>query len=268
MSMDTQKESKIVFDGDRKPLLDIYATTVLRKFEFNRNLGYAQSALFSGMADNAADLNVYIRFMGRVSDVKLELSSEPPLDKNRLVYILTMGKDVDTNFSPQEALKYMDMLANNVLKSGTNMINKNLPGFNINVAIHNSDALVPGGGQPTPGPGGVTRSANVNFSAELPVATNVVVSYQGSVNNINNPQGQVDIGHEVKVGWQPSSDSSLSLSGSIGQNPNEPGPVTTPGQVGLKLLYEVKQTFASWGAKATPVPKPTVTPTVVVTPAR
>ena len=216
-----------------------------------------------GMAENTADLSVYIRFMGRVSDVKLELTSEPPLDKNRLVYILTTGNDIDTGFSTQEALKYMDMLANNVLRSGMNVINKQSP-LKFNVQVHNIGDQIPTGSQPTPGPGGVTRSTNVNFSAELPVATNVVVSYQGSVNNINNPQGQgVDIGHEVKVGWQPSSDSSLSLSGSIGQNPNEPGPVTTPGQVGLKLLYEVKQTFASWGAKATPTPKPTITPTPV-----
>ena len=46
MTMDAQKESKIIFDGDRRPVLDIYATTVLRKFEFNSKLGYSQGACF------------------------------------------------------------------------------------------------------------------------------------------------------------------------------------------------------------------------------
>jgi autotransporter translocation and assembly factor TamB len=263
LTMDEMKQSKILFDGDKKPMLDIFASTILHKFEFNRNLSY-QNSFFSPATENNTDLTIYVRFLGRVSDVKLEITSEPPLDKNRLIYILTTGSDIDTNFRPEDALKYLDMAINNLLKNATDLINPQSL-FKVKVNLENSDKLTGVSAQPTPG--SLTRTANVKVNVNMPVAKNVTINYDASINDINNIAGQgVGIQNKVGFDWQLDSNSKISVSGSIGADPDNPGPASTPGKIDLRAQWGYSQPFASYGAK--PMPTPTPTPKPVKTPGK
>ena len=132
-SFDEMRESKVVFDGDRRPILDIYAKSKLRKItlkEFNEE----------------KDIDIYLKAYGRVGDVKIDVSSDPQLEKNRIFYILTFGADVPqgidiTKLGKDASMLAADALANYWLKIGGQEIKKRTPLDYVDIKLKASDFL-------------------------------------------------------------------------------------------------------------------------------
>ncbi len=114
--VDDLKESKIVFDGDKRPVLDAYANTRFRRFKRYES------------PDTPIDLTVKLRVWGRVGDLKLDLSSDPPLglnERDRLLYIMTFGSDINpgsSEFRAEDAAKLADAVASFWIKKGTEQL--------------------------------------------------------------------------------------------------------------------------------------------------
>jgi len=129
--VDDLKESKITFDGDKKPVLDAYANTKFRRFKRYES------------PEMPIDLTVKFRVWGRVGDLKLDLSSEPTLglnERDRLLYIMTFGSDINPNsseFRAEDAAKLADAVASFWIKKGTEQIIGYTPFdvFNIKVDV-------------------------------------------------------------------------------------------------------------------------------------
>jgi len=124
-------ESKAVFDGLTKPILNVYASASIKRIELGKTPGSGGIELpgIGGRAEisGTMDLNINMRAWGRVGDIKIDLTSEPSLDRNRLLYILTFGKDAGGLIAADDAYKMAEALANAWIKGRTEEIKKFTP---------------------------------------------------------------------------------------------------------------------------------------------
>ncbi len=132
-TFDEMRESKVVFDGDKRPVLDIYAKSKMKRIKLN---GYEEEK----------DVDVYLKAYGRVGDVRIDVSSEPSLDRNRIFYILTFGSDVPqgidiTKIGKDATMLAADALANYWLKIGGQEIKKRTPLDYVDIKLKASDFL-------------------------------------------------------------------------------------------------------------------------------
>ncbi len=132
-SFDEMKESKVVFDSDRRPVLDINAKSKIKRIKLNEY-------------DEEKDVDVYLKAYGRVGDVRIDVSSEPSLDRNRIFYILTFGSDVPkgidlTQVGKDATMLAADALANYWLKIGGQEIKKRTPLDYVDIKLKASDFL-------------------------------------------------------------------------------------------------------------------------------
>lgn len=126
--IDEMRESKIFFDGEKTPVLDVHAKATLRRFELNRGSGAAIDLPGGGSqmsAQTATDLEINMRAWGRFGNLNVDLSSQPvALEKNRLLFILTFGKDTQNPIGANDALRWADALANSWIKGRTEELKK------------------------------------------------------------------------------------------------------------------------------------------------
>lgn len=132
-SFDEMRESKVIFDSDRRPVLDIYAKSKIKRIRLNDE-------------EEEKDIDVYLRAYGRVGEVKIEVTSEPSLDRNRIFYILTFGSDVPkgidiTQIGKDATMLAADALANYWLKIGGQEIKKRTPLDYVDIKLKASDFL-------------------------------------------------------------------------------------------------------------------------------
>ncbi|HPD18523.1 MAG TPA: translocation/assembly module TamB domain-containing protein, partial [Candidatus Goldiibacteriota bacterium] len=124
-------ESKVVFDGLVYPILNVYANTKIKRIEIGKNPGSSGVDLpgIGGRTElsGTMDLNINMRIWGRVGNINIDLSSEPSLDRNRLLYILTFGKDAGGVIASDDAYKMAEALANAWLKGRTEEIKRFTP---------------------------------------------------------------------------------------------------------------------------------------------
>lgn len=123
--------SKAVFDGMTKPILNVYANAKIRRVELGKTPGSTGVDLpgIGGRAEisGTIDLTVNMRVWGRVGDVKIDLASEPSLERDRLLYILTFGRDAGGLIAADDAYKMAEALANAWIKGRTEEIKKFTP---------------------------------------------------------------------------------------------------------------------------------------------
>jgi autotransporter translocation and assembly factor TamB len=277
-TVDDTKDSTIKFDGDRRPILDVYMTTVLYKFPLNTAYGQTSSTIYNVPAAQSqgsvstlepTDITINLRFHGRVGDIKLDISGtslKGTLDQGRLINIITLGKD-SGQLAPADALKLVDYFVNGFFKSGTEMINTALP-IQVNVNLQNSDKLVSNmaGGSKTVSPGDTTRTANVDINISTNLGPNWTLNYNPTIYDVTNQLGQgTGIQHKLDATLALDKNSQLDLGMVVGANPSALGPVGTPGQVDLRATLKTNVSFDQWGAKptSTPLPTPSPRPTVV-----
>lgn len=129
--IDELKESKVFFDGEKRPVLDVQAKTTLRRVELNRGTGVAIDLPGGGSqisGRSAQDLEISMRAWGRFGNLNVDLTSQPvALEKNRLLFILTFGKDTESTIGANDALKMADALANSWIKGVTEGWKKSTP---------------------------------------------------------------------------------------------------------------------------------------------
>lgn len=132
-AVDTMKQSKITFDGEQKPLVDVYAKSTLRRIELSKG-GASQDvepgAGNTGMQISGTyDLAINLRTWGRVGNLDMELTSDPSLGRNRLLYILTFGRDIDpkNGLNQSDAKILADAFASMLIRQGTQTIQKLIP---------------------------------------------------------------------------------------------------------------------------------------------
>ena len=113
--VDDMKESRVVFDGQEVPVLDVSAVSKIRRIEMAEDGGRPR------------DIDIYMRAWGRVGALNIDLSSEPSYDRNRLLYVLTFGKDTDKSVDAGDAYKMADALANSWIKGRTEEIKRFTP---------------------------------------------------------------------------------------------------------------------------------------------
>ena len=282
LTMDDTKQSKITFDGDRRPLLDVNTSTTMYKFELNKATGGGLD--LPGAADKSSasilavqrqnnpnyvpdttDLTVYVRFFGRVGDIKLDVNSEPPLDRNRLLYIMTFGKDADKDISKDDALAYVDVLVNNIFKGGTEAIKGMVPIDYFSIKGTNLTSLA--GATAPVRPGDTTKTAAVEMGIGKNLGQRWYGEYKVKVNDPMNAAGQLAVEHSVNAEYSIDERSKIVLSGSYGANmENSPiGALATPG-VDIGARYQVNFPMGSWNDKPTPTPTPKPKPTPTPTP--
>jgi autotransporter translocation and assembly factor TamB len=275
LSMDDTKTSKITFDGDKRPLLEVNATTTLYKFELNKASGGGidlpgasdkSSATIAAMQKaDTTDLTIYVRFYGRVGDIKLDVSSEPPLDRNRLLYIMTFGKDADKDISKDDALAYVDVLVNNIFKGGTEMIKGMVPIDYFSIKGTNLTSLA---GPTAPvRPGDTTKTAAVEVGIGKNLGQKWYGEYTVKVNDPMNSAGQLAVEHSVNAEYSIDERSKFIITGSYGANMENSniGTIATPG-VDIGARYQVNFPMGSWNDKPTPTPTPKPKPTPTPTP--
>ncbi|MCX8093908.1 MAG: translocation/assembly module TamB domain-containing protein [Candidatus Goldbacteria bacterium] len=124
-------QSTAVFDGLTRPILNVYATAKIRRIELGKTPG-SYGVELPGIGSRAEisgtmDLNINMKAWGRVGDIKIDLTSEPSLDRNRLLYILTFGKDAGGLIAADDAYKMAEALANAWIKGRTEEIKKFTP---------------------------------------------------------------------------------------------------------------------------------------------
>jgi hypothetical protein len=273
LSMDDMKQSSITFDGDRKPVLDVNTTTTMYKFSLNKATGGGIDLPNGGgstsmLSDSdTTDLTIYVRFWGRVGDIKLDVTSEPPLDRNRLLYIMTFGKDADKDITKDDALAYVDVLVNNIFKGGTEMIKGMVPIDYFSIKTTNLTALAGGSGPVKPGD--TTRTA---AAVEMGIGKNLGQKWYGEykvkVNDPTNQAGQLAVEHSLNAEYSIDNRSKFIISGSYGANMDQSSPIgaiVTPG-VDISARYQVNFPMGSWNDKPTPTPVPTPKPSPTPTP--
>ena len=121
--IDEMKESKVFFDGEKRPVLDVQAKTTIRRIELNRGSGVAIDLPGGGSqisGQTTTDLEINMRAWGRFGNLNVDLASQPvALERNRLLFILTFGKDTESAIGANDALKMADALANSWIKGRT-----------------------------------------------------------------------------------------------------------------------------------------------------
>jgi autotransporter translocation and assembly factor TamB len=252
--VDPMKESKILFDGQKKPVLDVYATSQL-KVELAKGAGggIELPGINSQHAETQGpqDISVSMHAWGRVGDVNMDVTSEPSIERNRLLYILTFGQDANS-ISQDAALTMATSLANGWIKGQTEQLKRFAPGFNIDVKV---GQLVQA--QPTPDTTGKTTNAEGTVKMELGlgkyITSNLYLDYRMKLlegQSLLNPTYGLNLEHTLGVDYSLNPTSKLEFNAII-RDPNYYiNPIS--GYVGIKT----GMSFDSYGAKPTPTPTP------------
>jgi hypothetical protein len=256
--VDDMKESKIVFDGEMKPILDMYAKTKLMRMELATGTGGGFD--ISGVAGKRidvkqppVDIDVIMHAWGRVGDVKIDLTSDPSFDRNRLLSMITTGRD-STSVTSDDAVKMATQLANMWIKGGTNQLKKLVPG--VDVLDIKVDNLMPGQ-QPTPEPAGNTPTGTVKAEIGLGkyFGDKVYVGYTVRLleaQNLLMPQDfGLNIEHAFDVEYSLDKTSKLIF----GATMRDPNYYWNPFEGTVKYQYTIP--IGSWNEKPTPVPTKT-----------
>ena len=240
LKMDDMKQSRVSFDNERTANLDIYAKAALRRFALNKTMG---EQIIS--KSETTDLTIYVRFSGKVGKVNLDLTSDPRLDRDRLLYILTFGKDQDKNLSQADAVKYLDAIANSWLRSTVSSI---VPADIASVDLKVKNIV--------PVASGATRTAEDTTDIEVgigrTIGDNWWIEYRPSLVDVTDKMNlQHTLGAEMSI----DSTSKFVFEGIL-KDPDTNSNQSVEG----RASYKVSVPFGSWGEKATPTPTAVVTP--------
>jgi len=258
LNHDEMKQSKAVFDGLTKPVLDIHAKTKLKRFELNKVLGsgtdlagVSRSMDISG----PVDLEVFVSALGRIGETRIEVKSDPPLERNRLLYILTFGRDIDPEkgIDDEDVRKMADAIANSWIKQGTEQIEKLVPWFD-DIVVKVGDLLPKE--QETPEPGSGTNTVTARTKTKVQIGMGKYLTDQLYFDyNLRLMEHELDPGIynlEQELGFEFSLDevNKLIMKG-IFRDPSQPYIPESEFFMGI----ETRLSFETWGAK------PKVTPT-------
>jgi hypothetical protein len=253
-SVDTMKESKATFDGLMKPIIDVYATTTIRDLVLSSNTSGIALPGLEHLESSKNPLNINLHAWGRVGDIKMDVSSEPvSLNRDRLLYIITFGKDSDKPISADDAVRMAGSLANAWIKGQTGVLKKILPVDDISVNVGNLLTTQP---TPEPGPGGstyVSPTVKAEVSLGKYLTDKLYVDYSMKLmqgQSLIDPAAIAGLSLEHSLGFEYSLDPTnrLIFEGIMHD------PTYYSNQFEGTLKWETGMSFDSWGAKPTPTP--------------
>ncbi|PKL91062.1 MAG: hypothetical protein CVV21_09725 [Candidatus Goldiibacteriota bacterium HGW-Goldbacteria-1] len=245
--VDDLRESKVVFDGSTRPVLDVFASAKFRRMEVYKANGQTETM----------DLKVNLHAYGKVGNLKIDLTSDPILpeignDYNRLLYIVTVGRDMGdtTNLKPEDFTKMADAIASFWIKKGTEQIQVFLPVSVLKIDAKLSEIV----GQGTDSPESTTRTAEKKTLAEVEIGQYITdkfyLGYTGKLVDttgiMEEAQSGLDFEHTLGMEYTLDDINKLIFHKSFG-NPYLGGDE-------LYLGYELRWQFDSWGAKPRPTP--------------
>lgn len=255
--VDTMKESKVTFDGLMKPTLDVYATTKIRRIPLS-NIGGGMDlpGAVGGKvgASEPVDLNINLHAWGRVGDIKMDVSSEPyALNRDRLLYILTFGKDSDKAISADDAAQWGVALANAWIKGQIVNVKKIIPVSDIVVKVGDIQATPEARGNSYTASEGVIRG-EIGFGQYI--TDDIYFNYLARLKegrSLLDPGTITGLSFEHLIGVDVSINpkNKLVFEGVIRD------PIYNLNQFEGKVKIEFGESFDQWGAKPTPTPKPT-----------
>ncbi len=132
-TIDSTKESKIIFDGGRIPLMDVYMTTSISGVDMRQTdpNGADIKQPDGTVAYKSTDITVNLHSFGRPGNINIDVSSDPPFEKNRLFYIMTFGRDMDSGsmVKQEDINKAVDAVGNFLVKQPaiSNAVKKIVP---------------------------------------------------------------------------------------------------------------------------------------------
>jgi hypothetical protein len=251
-SVDTMKESKATFDGLMKPIIDVYATTTIRGLVLSSNTGGITLPGLEHLESTNNPLNIKLHAWGRVGDIKMDVSSEPvSLNRDRLLYIITFGKDSDKPISADDATNMATQFANAWIKSQTAQISKILPGTEVIIKVGNPFA------QATQGIGDTLTSNEGTTRLEAGFGTYITdalyVNYMAHVmqgRSLIDPNtiSGLSVEHSLGIEYSLDPTNKLIFEGTI----RDPNYYSNQFEAALKI--QTGFSFDSWGAKPTPTP--------------
>ncbi|HRU38450.1 MAG TPA: translocation/assembly module TamB domain-containing protein, partial [Candidatus Goldiibacteriota bacterium] len=258
-SVDSMKESKVTFDGMMKPILDVYAVTKIRRIALSAGTGGGLElpGATGGQVGKGTtvDLNVNMRAWGRVGDIKIDLSSEPySLGRDRLLYILTFGKDSDKAISADDAVRMAANLANAWIKGQTEQLKKIAPVDVIDIKV---DGLVAATPEPTGNTSMAGASGEGTVRMELGlgkfISDNMYLDYRMKLmegQSLLDPKIVSGLSLEHTFGLEYTLDpmNKLIFEGIV----RDSGYYVNPFEAAIKLQTGIS--FDQWGAKPTPTP--------------
>jgi autotransporter translocation and assembly factor TamB len=262
LSLDTTRQSRVIFDSEKTPLLDVWSSTTIRKIDMSGSYSEAQAPGGLGFKGSQStsqvidSLDIEAHFYGRVGNVKLDLTSEPTYNKNTLLYILTFGVAPRPNMNMDDAYKYIDVMANSWFKGGTEQIKKWTPLDVIDIKTRNLNKLVQGGGSATSVTTTVEESPGLEFGLGKTIGQNWYVEYRPKLMDITNQFGQFNIEQKISGEYSINNATKFVAEG-IFRDKNLYPTSSFEGKIGL----EIGSSWDQWGAK--PTPAPTALPTAV-----
>jgi len=119
-SIDTTKESKIMFDNTRLPMMDVYMTATLSGIDMRQTdmNGNDIKQPDGTVASKSTDITVNLHSYGRPGNITIDVTSVPSYDKNRIFYIMTFGRDMDSSnmVNQGDISRAVDMIGNFLVK--------------------------------------------------------------------------------------------------------------------------------------------------------
>jgi autotransporter translocation and assembly factor TamB len=236
-NVDAVKESKVLFDGTLKPMLDVFATVDLKHILIVDSLSRELRPM---------DLTVNLHLYGRVGDIKMDMSCVPPLgmnEYNRLLYIVSFGKDMDpqTPLTSDDLKRVADSIAGFWLKKGGEQLKQWTPFDIIDIKANPSELIK----QPaSAGPVSATNTAATVFEVGLGkyLTDRLYVNYNlkllDPANTINQQMG---MGFEQQVGFEYSLDDVNKLK--VYKAFSDPYLGTNELYMGIESRWQ----FGSWG---------------------
>ncbi len=238
-SVDDMRDSKAVFDGLTKPVLDVYAETTKRGVELAR----PSKEGITGKVE----LDVFLHVWGRVGDAKIEMSSEPSLERNRLISVLTLGRDFEEGVGEKDIRKMADAIANSWIKQGTEQIKGYTP-FDV-LDIRVSDLI------PREEAEGTTETAKEERTVRVEVGLGTYLTediYLGYNLRLMEEEQLGGLLPEQELGAEFSLAETMKvITKGIFRSGDEPYIEPFEGFAG----FEFRKSFESWGAKPTPTPE-------------
>ncbi len=253
-NLDTTRQSKVNFDGDRRALLDVWAKTTMKKIDMSGTYGDAGGLKGTMSMNKNIDLSIIARFYGRVGDVKLDLMSEPSYNRDILLYVLTFGVGPTNTMKLEDAYKYINIFANSWFKGGAETIKNWTPLDVLDIKVKNMEKLAGGSGNKTE-PGRITDTPELELGLGKSFG-DVYFEYRPKLIDVTNQFGQFSVEQKVGAEWTLNNASKLVAEG-IFRDQNLYKDSAVEGKVGI----EIGTSFDSWGAKPTPA---AVTPTAVI----
>ncbi|MCE5301370.1 MAG: translocation/assembly module TamB domain-containing protein [Spirochaetia bacterium] len=242
LKTDEMKASSVKFEGSPYPILDVYAKTVLRKFEMKRGGGAGLLLPGGGGMDitDTVDLNIYVRFWGRVGNINLDVTSEPSYNKEALVYIMTFGKAPEKELTREDAYKMVDVLANAWLKGSTEQLRNVLQLETVDIKTSGLARNIDSSGNTSN-----IETTDIEFGFGKSLGDFLYLEYRPKLVDITN---QFNIEHTLGAEYTLDQATKFVMQGII----RDPAYHTDTFEG--KISLEIGTTFESWGAKPTPTP--------------